>query len=169
MPARLLHDGFSSLQEFDFKVIDTKGARTRSRHLSDWKNILEPRGLPTLHFTHAGGSFVKGMSTQQKNKFSRCKHYFLGRPFLFKFCAVQVIRRCVHGNELLRFLSLPQWTHVGTIMVQTSQQKRSLSLVSSGPPSFKMPRSLSRTVTRANVKKKLHNVDEMTSNSIQVL
>ncbi|GJW75481.1 hypothetical protein Tco_0134851 [Tanacetum coccineum] len=43
-------------------------------------------------------------------------------------------------------------------MVQTSQPKRSLTPVSSGPPSIKMPTSLSRTVTRANVKEKLHNV-----------
>ncbi|GKD46217.1 hypothetical protein Tco_1270862 [Tanacetum coccineum] len=46
----------------------------------------------------------------------------------------------------------------GDIMVQTSQPKRSLTPVSSGPPSIKMPTSLSRTVTRANVKEKLHNV-----------
>ncbi|GKF81792.1 reverse transcriptase domain-containing protein [Tanacetum coccineum] len=43
-------------------------------------------------------------------------------------------------------------------MVQTSQPKRSLTPVSSGPPSIKMPTSLSRTVTRANVKEKLHYV-----------
>ncbi|GKF73727.1 hypothetical protein Tco_0220059 [Tanacetum coccineum] len=35
----------------------------------------------------------------------------------------------------------------GDIMVQTSQPKRSLTPVSSGPPSIKMPTSLSRTVT----------------------
>ncbi|GJU68404.1 hypothetical protein Tco_1254663 [Tanacetum coccineum] len=43
-------------------------------------------------------------------------------------------------------------------MVQTLTAKRSLTPVSSGPPSIKMPTSLSRTVTRANVKEKLHNV-----------
>ncbi|GJY14028.1 reverse transcriptase domain-containing protein [Tanacetum coccineum] len=55
---------------------------------------------------HAGGFIVKGMSTQQKNKFFKdVKHYFWDDPFLFKICADQVIRRCVHGNEALEILS----------------------------------------------------------------
>ncbi|GJV92722.1 reverse transcriptase domain-containing protein [Tanacetum coccineum] len=137
------------LQEFDFKVIDTKGAENLAAdHLSrlenpyenvnDPKEINESFPLETLNMVtfrgdsrtpwfadfanyHAGGFIVKGMSTQQKN-------------------------------------NLPQMGPKGDIMVQTSQPKRSLTPVSSGPPSIKMPTSLSRTVTRANVKEKLHNV-----------
>ncbi|GJW69486.1 hypothetical protein Tco_0123910 [Tanacetum coccineum] len=45
----------------------------------------------------------------------------------------------------------------GGLLVQTSQPKRSLIPVSSGSPSIKMPTSLSKTVTRANDKEKLHN------------
>ncbi|GKF60836.1 reverse transcriptase domain-containing protein [Tanacetum coccineum] len=45
------------------------------------------------------------MSTQQKNKFFKdVKHYFWDDPFLFKICADQVIRRCVHGKESLDIL-----------------------------------------------------------------
>ncbi|GJY29876.1 hypothetical protein Tco_0405643 [Tanacetum coccineum] len=55
---------------------------------------------------YAGRFIVKGMSTQQKNKFFKdVKHYFWDDPFLFKICADQVIRRCVHGNEALEILS----------------------------------------------------------------
>nr|GFC74828.1 reverse transcriptase domain-containing protein [Tanacetum cinerariifolium] len=37
---------------------------------------------------------MKGMSSQQKNKFFKdVKHYFWEDPFLFKICADQVIRR----------------------------------------------------------------------------
>ncbi|GKC12990.1 reverse transcriptase domain-containing protein [Tanacetum coccineum] len=54
---------------------------------------------------HAGNFVVKGMSTQQKNKFFKdVKHYFWDDPFLFKICADQVIRRCVHGKEALDIL-----------------------------------------------------------------
>nr|GEZ19255.1 reverse transcriptase domain-containing protein [Tanacetum cinerariifolium] len=54
---------------------------------------------------HAGNFLVKGMSTQQKNKFFKdVKHYFWDDPFLFKVCADQVIRRCVHGKEALEIL-----------------------------------------------------------------
>nr|GEY66055.1 reverse transcriptase domain-containing protein [Tanacetum cinerariifolium] len=43
---------------------------------------------------HAGNFVVKGMSSQQKNKFFKdVKHYFWGDPFLFKIYADQVIRR----------------------------------------------------------------------------
>nr|GEV90552.1 reverse transcriptase domain-containing protein [Tanacetum cinerariifolium] len=50
---------------------------------------------------HAGNFVVKGMSSQQKNKFFKdVKCYFLDDPFLFKICADQVIRRKVQLNEL---------------------------------------------------------------------
>ncbi|GJX08779.1 reverse transcriptase domain-containing protein [Tanacetum coccineum] len=49
---------------------------------------------------HAGNFVVKGMSSQQKNKFFKdVKHYFWDDPYLFKVCADQVIRRCVFGQE----------------------------------------------------------------------
>nr|GEY31469.1 DNA-directed DNA polymerase [Tanacetum cinerariifolium]GEY40741.1 DNA-directed DNA polymerase [Tanacetum cinerariifolium] len=54
---------------------------------------------------HAGNFDVKGMSSQQKNKFSKdVKHYFWDEPFLFKICADQVIWRCVHGHEAVDIL-----------------------------------------------------------------
>nr|GEZ83443.1 reverse transcriptase domain-containing protein [Tanacetum cinerariifolium] len=43
-------------------------------------------------------------------------------------------------------------------MVLTSPPRRSLMPVSFGPPSTRMPTSLSKTVTRANDKEKFHNV-----------
>ncbi|GJT37023.1 reverse transcriptase domain-containing protein [Tanacetum coccineum] len=55
---------------------------------------------------HAGNFIVKGMSTQQKNKFFKdVKHYFWDDPFLFKPCADQVIRRCVSGQEVVDILT----------------------------------------------------------------
>nr|GEV57030.1 reverse transcriptase domain-containing protein [Tanacetum cinerariifolium] len=54
---------------------------------------------------HARNFIVKGMSSQQKNKFFKdVKHYFWDDPFLFKICADQVIRRCVHGQEAIDIL-----------------------------------------------------------------
>nr|GFB40190.1 reverse transcriptase domain-containing protein [Tanacetum cinerariifolium] len=54
---------------------------------------------------HAGNFVVKGMSSQQKNKFFKdVKHYLWDDPFLFKSCPDQVIRRCVHGKEALDIL-----------------------------------------------------------------
>ncbi|GJR65812.1 reverse transcriptase domain-containing protein [Tanacetum coccineum] len=54
---------------------------------------------------HARNFVVKGMPSQQKNKFFKdVKHYFWDDPFLFKICADQVIRRCVHGQEAIDIL-----------------------------------------------------------------
>nr|GEY03854.1 reverse transcriptase domain-containing protein [Tanacetum cinerariifolium] len=52
---------------------------------------------------------VKGMSSQQKNKFFKdVKHYFWDDPFLFKIYADQVIRQCVHGQEAIDILKACQ-------------------------------------------------------------
>nr|GEY10554.1 hypothetical protein [Tanacetum cinerariifolium] len=54
---------------------------------------------------HVGNFVVKGISSQQKNKFFKdVKHYFWDDSFLFKIYADQVIRRCVHGQEVVDIL-----------------------------------------------------------------
>nr|GEV62713.1 reverse transcriptase domain-containing protein [Tanacetum cinerariifolium] len=123
--ARLLR--WILLQEFDFKVIDTKGAENYAvDHLSrlenPYENVIDPKEINEsfppetisklshhdqstpwfAHFAnyHAGKFIIKGMSTQQKNKFFKdVKHYFWDDPFLFETCADQVIRWCVVGQE----------------------------------------------------------------------
>ncbi|GJR35881.1 reverse transcriptase domain-containing protein [Tanacetum coccineum] len=122
------------LQEFTFKVIDTKGAENLAAgHLSrlenPYENVLDPKKvnekfpLETLNMVtsrgdsstpwfadyanyHAGNFIVKGMSSQQKNKFFKdVKHYFWDDPYLFKICADQMIRRCVAGQEAVDILT----------------------------------------------------------------
>ncbi|GKD79819.1 reverse transcriptase domain-containing protein [Tanacetum coccineum] len=121
------------LQEFKFKVIDTKGAENLtadrlSRLENPYENVLDPKEinemfpLETLNMVtfhgdsstpwfadfanyHAGNFIVKGMSSQQKNKFFKdVKHYFWDDPYLFKICADQVIQRCVSGQEAIDIL-----------------------------------------------------------------
>ncbi|GJV96432.1 reverse transcriptase domain-containing protein, partial [Tanacetum coccineum] len=54
----------------------------------------------------AGNFVVKGMSSQQKKKFFKdVKYYFWDGPYLFRICADQVIRRCVHGQEAVDILT----------------------------------------------------------------
>nr|GEW36627.1 reverse transcriptase domain-containing protein [Tanacetum cinerariifolium] len=66
------------------------------------KNGIE---FPDFANYHAGNFVVKGMSSQQQNKFFKdVKRYFWDDPFLFKICADQVIRRCVHGQEAIDIL-----------------------------------------------------------------
>nr|GEX09309.1 reverse transcriptase domain-containing protein [Tanacetum cinerariifolium] len=121
------------LQEFDITVHDKKRAENLSTdHLSrlenphqsvlEKKEINETFPLETLNVAsfrgelstpwfsdfanyHAGNFVVKGMPSQQNNKFFKdVKHYFWDDPFLFKICADQVIWRCVHGQEVVDIL-----------------------------------------------------------------
>nr|GEZ72824.1 reverse transcriptase domain-containing protein [Tanacetum cinerariifolium] len=53
----------------------------------------------------AGNFIVKGMTSQQKNKFFKdVKHYLWDDPYLFKICADQIIRQCVAGQEAIDIL-----------------------------------------------------------------
>ncbi|GJW75759.1 reverse transcriptase domain-containing protein [Tanacetum coccineum] len=121
------------LQEFDIIIRDKKEvenlaadhlSRLENPHQSvlDKKEINETFPLETLgmvsfrgdsstlwfaDFTnyHAGNFVVKGILSQQKNKFFKdVKHYFWDDPFLFKICADQVIWRYVHGQEAIDIL-----------------------------------------------------------------
>nr|GFA43528.1 reverse transcriptase domain-containing protein [Tanacetum cinerariifolium] len=120
------------LQEFDFKVIDTKGAENYDvDHLSrlenpyenvfDTKEINETFPLESLNKVahqdpstpwfanfanyHAGKFIIKGMTTQQKQKnFKDVRHYFWDDPYLFKTCPDQIIRRCVASQEAIDIL-----------------------------------------------------------------
>nr|GFB55402.1 reverse transcriptase domain-containing protein [Tanacetum cinerariifolium] len=105
-----MHSAYGSLHP---QVSDTKGAENLAAdHLSrlenPYENVLDPKEinenfpLETLSMVtsrgnsdtpwfadfanyHAGNFLVKGMSTQQKNKFFKdVKHYFWDGPFLFK-------------------------------------------------------------------------------------
>nr|GEY05841.1 reverse transcriptase domain-containing protein [Tanacetum cinerariifolium] len=74
---------------------------------------------------HAGNFVVKGMSSQQKNKFFKdVKHYFWNDPFLFQIYADQVIRRCFHGQKPLTFSRLATMDPLRDIMARTTSPKR---------------------------------------------
>nr|GEU80998.1 reverse transcriptase domain-containing protein [Tanacetum cinerariifolium] len=74
-------------------------------------NLISSRGSQSTPWFadfanyHAGNFIVKGITSQQKSKFFKdVKHYFWDDPYLFKICADQVIRWCVHGKEALDIL-----------------------------------------------------------------
>nr|GEU73963.1 reverse transcriptase domain-containing protein [Tanacetum cinerariifolium] len=130
--ARLLH-WILLLHEFDFKVIDTRGAENYAAdHLprleNPYENVFDPKEInetfplkslnkvahkdpSTIWFAdlanyHAGNFIIKGMTSQQKQKFFKdARHYFWDDPYLFRTCADQIIRRCVAGKEAIDILN----------------------------------------------------------------
>ncbi|GKA25315.1 reverse transcriptase domain-containing protein [Tanacetum coccineum] len=185
------------LQEFDFKVLDTKGAENLAAdHLSrlenPYENILDPKEinetfpLETLSMVtfrgdsstpwfadfanyHAGNFVVKGMSTQQKNKFFKdVKHYFWDDPFLFKICADQVIRRCVHDKEALEILEA---CHNGPTGGHHGANLTAKKIFDSGffwPTIYKDAHEFVKNCDSCQRQGKTSQRDEMPQNSIQV-
>ncbi|GJY24630.1 reverse transcriptase domain-containing protein [Tanacetum coccineum] len=118
---------------------------------------------------HAGNFVVKGMSTQQKNKFFKdVKHYFWDDPFLFKICADQVIRRCVHGNEALEILSA---CHNGPTGGHHGANLTAKKIFDSGffwPTIYKDAHEFVKNCDSCQRQGKTSQRDEMPQNSIQV-
>nr|GEV42612.1 reverse transcriptase domain-containing protein [Tanacetum cinerariifolium] len=118
------------LQEFDITILDKKGSenlaadylsRLENPHQDVLENkdinenfSLETLGSLTSHNTpwfadivnfHAGNFIKKGLTSQQKKKFFKdVKHYSWDDPYLFRKCADQIIRRCVHGQEAFEII-----------------------------------------------------------------
>nr|GEZ63710.1 reverse transcriptase domain-containing protein [Tanacetum cinerariifolium] len=121
------------LQKFDFKVIDTRGAENYAAdHLSrlenPYENVFDPKEInetfpleslnkvahkdpstpwfADLANYHARNFIIKGMTSQQKQKFFKdARHYFWDDPYLFRTCADQIIRRCVADKEAINILN----------------------------------------------------------------
>nr|GEY55540.1 reverse transcriptase domain-containing protein [Tanacetum cinerariifolium] len=185
------------LQEFNFAVIDTKGAENLvADHLSrlenPYENVLDPEEinenfpLETLSMVtsrgnsdtpwfadfanyQAGNFLVKGMLTQQKNKFFKdVKHYFWDDPFLFKVCADQVIRRCVHGKEALEILEAchnrPTGGHHGANLTA----KKVFDAGFFWPTIYKDAHKLVKHCDSCQRQGKFSQRDEMPQNAIQI-
>ncbi|GJU31132.1 reverse transcriptase domain-containing protein [Tanacetum coccineum] len=185
------------LQEFKFKVIDTKGAENLAAdHLSrlenPYENVLDPKEinetfpLETLNMVtfrgdsstpwfadfanyHAGNFIVKGMSSQQKNKFFKdVKHYFWDDPYLFKICADQVIRRCVSGQEAIDILIA---CHSGPTGGHYGANYTAKKVFDSGfywPTIYRDAHDLVTRCDTCQRQGKISQRDEMPQNSIQV-
>ncbi|GJR83677.1 reverse transcriptase domain-containing protein [Tanacetum coccineum] len=184
-------------QQFDVVIRDKKGAenlaadhlsRLENPHQSELekKEITETFPLETLGMVtfrgddnapwfadfanyHAGNFVIKGMSSQQKRKFFKdVKHYFWDDPFLFKICADQVIRRCVHGKEALDILEAchngPTGGHHGANLTA----KKVFDAGFFWPTIYKDAHELVKNCDSCQRQGKISQRDEMPQNSIQV-
>nr|GEV42597.1 reverse transcriptase domain-containing protein [Tanacetum cinerariifolium] len=158
------------LQEFTFKVIDTKrtenlAANTLSRLENPHQNVLDPKEinesfpLETLNMFsfrgnsstswfanfanyHAGNFVVKRMFSQQKNKlFKDVKHYFWDDPFCLKFMWIKSSEGVYTARKPLTFSRLSTMDPPGDIMAQTALLRRCLTPDYIGLLSTEMPKT----------------------------
>ncbi|GJZ02905.1 reverse transcriptase domain-containing protein [Tanacetum coccineum] len=144
-------------QEFNFNVIGTKGTENLAAdHLSrlenPYENVLDPKEI-----------------NENKNKFFKdVKHYFWDDPFLFKICADQVIRRCVHGKEALDILEAchngPTGGHHGANLTT----KKVFDAGFFWSTIYKDAHELVKNCDSCQRQEKISQRDEMPQNSIQV-
>nr|GFB71940.1 reverse transcriptase domain-containing protein [Tanacetum cinerariifolium] len=157
------------LQEFDFDVLDTKGAENLAAdHLSrlekpyenilDLKEINETFPLETL----------RNVVPTEKQVFKDEKHYFWDDPFLFKIYADQVIRRCVHGKEALDILEAchngPTGGHYGANLTA----KKVFDYGFFWPTIYKDSHELVKNCDSCQRQEKISQRDEIPQNSIQI-
>ncbi|GJW99835.1 reverse transcriptase domain-containing protein [Tanacetum coccineum] len=118
---------------------------------------------------HAGNFVVKGMSSQQKNKFFKdVKHYFWDDPFLFIICADQVIRRCVYGQEAIDILKA---CHNGPTGGHHGPNYTAKNVFDSGfywPTIYRDAHDLVKSCDSCQRHGKISQKDEMPQNAIQV-
>nr|GEV52631.1 hypothetical protein [Tanacetum cinerariifolium] len=174
------------LQEYKFKVIDTKRAENLaadqlSRLENPHQNVLDPKEinetfpLETLNMVsfrgnlntpwfadfanyHARNFIVKGMSSQQKNKFFKdVKHYFWTTPFCLKSMQIKSSGGVFTARKPLTFSRLAIMDPPRDIMARTTLSKKCLTPDSIGPLSTVMPTTWSNLMTLVNVKERFRN------------
>ncbi|GJR60715.1 reverse transcriptase domain-containing protein [Tanacetum coccineum] len=182
------------LQEFDITIRDKKGSENLAAdHLSRLENphkdVLENKDINkhfpletlgvissenTPWFTdfanyHARNFIIKGMSTQQKRKFFKdVKHYFWDDPYLFRTCADQIIRRCVHGQEALEILKA---CHEGPTGGHHSANLTAQKVFDAGffwPTIYRDAHIMIKSCDTCQRQGKILQRDEMPQNAIQV-
>nr|GEZ94207.1 reverse transcriptase domain-containing protein [Tanacetum cinerariifolium] len=154
------------LQEFDFKVIDTRGAENYAAdHLSrlknPYENVFDPKEINKTFP-------LESLNKQKKKFFKDARHYFWDDPYLFRTCADQIILRCVAGKEASDILdachSGPTGGHYGA----SYTTKKVFDLGFYWPSIYKDAFELVKDYDSCKCQGKVSQRDEMPQNFIQI-
>nr|GFA18181.1 reverse transcriptase domain-containing protein [Tanacetum cinerariifolium] len=168
----LAADHLSRLENPHQNVLDPK--EINESFLLETLNTVSTRGCQSTSwfadFTnyHAGNFIVKGMSSQEKNKFFKdVKHYFWDDPHLFKICADQIIRRCVSGQEAVDILKACHSGPTGGHHGPNYTAQKVFDSVFYWPTIYRYAQNLFKNYDICQRQGKISQRDEMPQNSIQ--
>nr|GFB10353.1 reverse transcriptase domain-containing protein [Tanacetum cinerariifolium] len=119
---------------------------------------------------HAVNFINKGLTSQQKKKFFKdVKHYFWDDPYLFRTCADQIIRRCVHGQEAFKILKAchegPSGGHHGANLTA----KKVFDAGFFWPSIYRDAHKMIKTCDICQRQGKISQRDEMPQNTVEYL
>ncbi|RVW88059.1 Transposon Tf2-12 polyprotein [Vitis vinifera] len=179
------------LQEFNLQIRDKKGVENVvADHLSRLVIAHDSHGLPinddfpeeslmsidvTPWYSHIANFLVTGevpseWSAQDKRHFFAKIHvYYWEEPFLFKYCADQIIRKCVPEQEQSRILS---HCHDSACGGHFASQKTAMKVIQSGfwwPSLFKDAHSMCKGCDRCQRLGKLTRRNMMPLNPILIV
>nr|GFA23541.1 protein NYNRIN-like [Tanacetum cinerariifolium] len=118
---------------------------------------------------HARNFIIKGMTSQQKQKFFKdTRHYFWDDPYLFRTCADQSIRRCVTGKEAIDILNACRSGLIGGHYGANYTAKKVFDSGFYWPSIYKDAFELVKHCDSCQRQGKVSQKDEMPQNFIQI-
>ena len=179
------------LQEFNLQIRDKKGVENVvADHLSRLNIAHDTHGLPinddfpeeslmlveeVSWFAHIANYLVTGeipsewSSQDKKNFFAKVHAYYWEEPFLFKYCADQIIRKCVPEQEKHGILS---HCHENACGGHFASQKTAMRVLQSGfwwPSLFKDAHEVSKGCDKCQRLGKLSRRNMMPLNPILIV
>nr|GEX54124.1 reverse transcriptase domain-containing protein [Tanacetum cinerariifolium] len=115
-----------------------------------------------------GAVLGQRMSSQQKKKFFKdVKHYFWDDPYLFRICADQIIRRCVHGQEAFNILKACHEGPTGGHHSANLTAKKVFDVGFFWPTIYRDAHTMIKSCDTCQKQGKISQRDEMPQNVIQ--
>eukprot|EP00257_Ricinus_communis_P022754 XP_015582576.1 uncharacterized protein K02A2.6-like [Ricinus communis] len=155
--------------EFDIEIKEKKGAENLA---ADHLSKLENPTLEALDESAIDENFLDDFlcSVQQKKKvFLELKYYNWEDLFLFRVCADQVIRGCVHGEEILQILRHCHERPMGGHQAANHTAKKVLDSGLYWPTIFSDARAFVQVCNACQRSSSISTRDEMPQTSIQAV
>nr|GEU49930.1 reverse transcriptase domain-containing protein [Tanacetum cinerariifolium] len=132
--------------------------------------VVPDWNLPFELIKFSCGNFIKkGLTSQQKKKFFKnVKHYFWDDPYLFRICADQIIRRCVHGQEAIDILKAFHEGPIGGHHVAKLTAKKVFDVGFFWPTIYPDAHAMIKSCDTCQRQRKISQREKMPQNAIQV-